>query len=200
MPAREADRSGRARPRRSPDPGGAVSILEPRGSTRDRGGTRAAGEHGAARDPRRRGRARSEPSPLEAETGASAAEDPTEFEPATRGEGAEERRAPRQHTRPHTYGCSVPGLTRFVSSRCVGPAPLPHPPPIIRACRSRIESAPGVRGLGGKKVAEREGFEPSIRFPVYTLSKRAPSATRTPLRGGALELRASSAFARRPRG
>src|SRR5262249_50054653 len=30
--------------------------------------------------------------------------------------------------------------------------------------------------------AEGEGFEPSIRFPVYTLSKRAPSATRPPLR------------------
>src|SRR2546425_8595631 len=26
-------------------------------------------------------------------------------------------------------------------------------------------------------VAERVGFEPTIRFPVYTLSKRAPSAT-----------------------
>ena len=30
-------------------------------------------------------------------------------------------------------------------------------------------------------VAEREGFEPSKQFPVYTLSKRAPSATRPPL-------------------
>src|SRR5215471_11981252 len=30
-------------------------------------------------------------------------------------------------------------------------------------------------------MAEREGFEPSIRFPVYTLSKRAPSATRPSL-------------------
>jgi hypothetical protein len=30
-------------------------------------------------------------------------------------------------------------------------------------------------------MAEGEGFEPSIRFPVYTLSKRAPSATRPPL-------------------
>ena len=29
--------------------------------------------------------------------------------------------------------------------------------------------------------AERKGFEPSIRFPVYTLSRRAPSTTRTPL-------------------
>ena len=31
-------------------------------------------------------------------------------------------------------------------------------------------------------MAERVGFEPTIRFPVYTLSKRAPSATRPPLR------------------
>jgi hypothetical protein len=34
-------------------------------------------------------------------------------------------------------------------------------------------------------VAEGVGFEPTIRFPVYTLSKRAPSATRPPLRKGA---------------
>lgn len=31
-------------------------------------------------------------------------------------------------------------------------------------------------------MAVREGFEPSIRFRVYTLSRRAPSATRTPHR------------------
>ena len=30
-------------------------------------------------------------------------------------------------------------------------------------------------------MAEGEGFEPLIRFPAYTLSKRAPSATRPPL-------------------
>ncbi len=30
-------------------------------------------------------------------------------------------------------------------------------------------------------MAEREGFEPSIRVNVYTLSRRAPSATRPPL-------------------
>ena len=30
-------------------------------------------------------------------------------------------------------------------------------------------------------MAESEGFEPSIRFPVYTLSRRAPSTTRTTL-------------------
>ncbi len=31
-------------------------------------------------------------------------------------------------------------------------------------------------------LAERAGFEPAIRFHVYTLSRRAPSTTRTPLR------------------
>jgi hypothetical protein len=30
-------------------------------------------------------------------------------------------------------------------------------------------------------VVEREGFEPSIRLLIYTLSRRAPSATQTPL-------------------
>ena len=39
-----------------------------------------------------------------------------------------------------------------------------------------------LRTLVAEELAEREGFEPSIRFPVYTLSKRAPSATRPPLR------------------
>ena len=32
-------------------------------------------------------------------------------------------------------------------------------------------------------LAVREGFEPSIRVNVYTLSRRAPSATRTPHQG-----------------
>src|SRR5258706_14249011 len=30
-------------------------------------------------------------------------------------------------------------------------------------------------------VADRVGFEPTRRFPVHTLSKRAPSATRPPV-------------------
>ena len=29
-------------------------------------------------------------------------------------------------------------------------------------------------------LAEREGFEPSVRVNVHTLSRRAPSATRSP--------------------
>ena len=31
------------------------------------------------------------------------------------------------------------------------------------------------------KMAERMGFEPMKEFPLYTLSKRAPSTTRPPL-------------------
>ena len=31
-------------------------------------------------------------------------------------------------------------------------------------------------------MAERGGFEPPVRLPAHTLSKRAPSAARTPLR------------------
>jgi hypothetical protein len=30
-------------------------------------------------------------------------------------------------------------------------------------------------------MAERVGFEPTLEFPLNTLSKRAPSATRPPL-------------------
>ncbi len=37
---------------------------------------------------------------------------------------------------------------------------------------------------GQKNMAEREGFEPSIEFPLYTLSKRAPSTARPSLRRG----------------
>ena len=33
-------------------------------------------------------------------------------------------------------------------------------------------------------VADRQGFEPWRRFPAYTLSRRAPSTTRPPVRKG----------------
>ena len=50
-----------------------------------------------------------------------------------------------------------------------------------------------------RRVAEGVGFEPTLRFPVNTLSKRAPSATRPPLlssRNGARLLTARRARAR----
>src|SRR5688500_4678716 len=34
----------------------------------------------------------------------------------------------------------------------------------------------------GGRLAERVGFEPTVEFPLHTLSKRAPSTTRTSLR------------------
>ena len=43
-----------------------------------------------------------------------------------------------------------------------------------------------------RKLAEREGFEPSVEFPLHTLSKRAPSTTRTSLRFRINGLRAVS--------
>jgi hypothetical protein len=45
----------------------------------------------------------------------------------------------------------------------------------------RAKSSRNCNTLRGS-LAEGVGFEPTIRFPVYTLSKRAPSATRPPLR------------------
>ncbi len=40
----------------------------------------------------------------------------------------------------------------------------------------------GAINSGRNEMAEREGFEPSIRFPRYSLSRGAPSATRPSLR------------------
>ena len=50
---------------------------------------------------------------------------------------------------------------------------------------SRCRRLSGVRRGRGRTavgMAEREGFEPSVEFPLHTLSRRAPSATRSPLR------------------
>ncbi len=44
-------------------------------------------------------------------------------------------------------------------------------------------------------MAEGAGFEPAIRFPVYTLSRRAPSTTRPPLRIGRTYLAGGGAAA-----
>src|SRR6476619_554638 len=44
-------------------------------------------------------------------------------------------------------------------------------------------------------MAERAGFEPTVEFPLHTLSKRAPSTTRTSLRRRA---RRSAGARRRP--
>ena len=46
----------------------------------------------------------------------------------------------------------------------------------------RYDLSPMCPGWTIEALAEGVGFEPTIRFPVYTLSKRAPSATRPSLR------------------
>ena len=77
--------------------------------------------------------------------------------------------------------------------------PEPHPSLSLRAacgvqirsrriCRTKLEPIPPSPPSAKKRapigallrLAVREGFEPSIRVNVYTLSRRAPSASRTP--------------------
>ena len=43
--------------------------------------------------------------------------------------------------------------------------------------------------FSNKNMAERMGFEPMIEFPLYTLSKRAPSTTRPPLQKFKIEFK-----------
>ena len=45
---------------------------------------------------------------------------------------------------------------------------------------SHMESIGGTKRKVG--VAEREGFEPSVRLPAHVISSHAPSATRSSLR------------------
>jgi hypothetical protein len=42
--------------------------------------------------------------------------------------------------------------------------------------------SPHASGMDQQGLAERVGFEPTVEFPLHTLSKRAPSTTRTSLR------------------
>jgi hypothetical protein len=56
---------------------------------------------------------------------------------------------------------------------------------VRRATMHRARTPPPTpRGF---KLAERAGFEPAVELPPHTLSKRAPSATRTPLRNTDVE-------------
>ena len=46
-----------------------------------------------------------------------------------------------------------------------------------------LDRSCGIAGENGfLDLAERVGFEPTVEFPLHTLSKRAPSTTRTSLR------------------
>jgi hypothetical protein len=114
-----------------------------------------------------------------------------------------------RHTRGAPYRCSLPGLAGFDASRCVGPnlrrrptrltrhdtpsggnsTPLeriagyraPLPPRLARPHPSRGSQRLRPR-TSSEQLAERAGFEPAIRLPVYGISSAAPSAARSPLR------------------
>ena len=68
-------------------------------------------------------------------------------------------------------------------SRLLGAAPttVGNRPASTEKTRGRPRSIPECEHQRDW-VAEREGFEPSVEFPLHTLSKRAPSTTRTSLR------------------
>ena len=82
-----------------------------------------------------------------------------------------ETRARRSRQMPHEF-VSTRKLSLLDSRKVAEPAEEFAPPERQKTITSQILSS-WRRGVG---------FEPTIRFPVYTLSKRAPSATRPSLR------------------
>ena len=68
----------------------------------------------------------------------------------------------------------VLGNQRTGTRGCGGRSAAPGP--------SVCQPARRGRSFDEAVLAEREGFEPSVGFPLHTLSKRAPSTTRTSLR------------------
>src|SRR5690242_11768104 len=56
---------------------------------------------------------------------------------------------------------------------------------VLRLARRHLDRGPWVghpRVPGDQGLAEGAGFEPAMELPPYTLSRRAPSTTRPPLR------------------
>src|SRR5579862_5486057 len=55
---------------------------------------------------------------------------------------------------------------------------------LIPKTKQAVESGFGIQSncFSFNNLAERVGFEPTLEFPLNTLSKRAPSATRPSLR------------------
>src|SRR4051794_25978787 len=69
------------------------------------------------------------------------------------------------------------GLTPHLGNVLVRGLPAQARHFFLDSVRRHSPSNPNSRSM-----AERQGFEPWIEFPLYTLSKRAPSATRPSLR------------------
>ena len=81
---------------------------------------------------------------------------------------------------------------------CLPFRPPLHDPGHEMISGSFLGSQTGSSVLGevkDRQMAEREGFEPSVEFPLHTLSKRAPSTARPSLRAGKLALDAGGRMA-----
>ena len=91
-----------------------------------------------------------------------------------------------RHMKVSTYRCFLPNLTGFMNFHCVGPSSQHHLyksdhtfynlseefTPAVADCRLRAPLTP--RLVRKYKLAEKEGFEPSVGFPLHTLSRHAP--------------------------
>ncbi len=115
------------------------------------------------------------------------------------GAGAVAWRRPRgAPTGPEPRGAPGPNEAGHLGPPPGSVGPSPHQFPAVAEVRGGNRDGYGSANSigmmesrriaqGGEKpakagLAEREGFEPSIRLPVYTRSRRAPSTTRPPLR------------------
>jgi hypothetical protein len=89
------------------------------------------------------------------------------------------------------YRCFLPDLAGFAGLPCARPdhqRDVHHPAPTrsdaaaYRSESARAMTRPHLAVSVPRGLAERPGFEPGVEFPPHTLSRRAPSTTRTPLR------------------
>src|SRR5574337_1172524 len=100
-------------------------------------------------------------------------------------------RQPHPGTRIIRYRCFLPDLAEFANYRRGGTDGATMNVKRRRLVVLLLNQLQAVASTA--KLAERAGFEPAIRvYAVYTLSRRAPSTTRTPLRLGALSRGRSS--------
>ena len=109
--------------------------------------------------------------------------------PCGSGSGGGYRRIRRGAARLRMTDWSVVRRPAPWKSHCLGTRPETRFRPMsVRWFLQLIGKSDAAQGSGfqnpSSPMAERVGFEPTIRGTVYTLSKRAPSAARPPLPGG----------------
>jgi site-specific DNA recombinase len=81
----------------------------------------------------------------------------------------------------------IEGLNLFLENKKVrlSPHPISHLPPadLWVWLRQSLEKTARMGGISGKNpnLAEKEGFEPSVRFTARRFSRPVPSTTRSPL-------------------